>query len=1631
MNKKFTRLTALLLAMLMTMSMFSTAFAGTTLSGKEYEKALQQMQDDLNLIPTENESTYSISVDVTSLVPTYEAKEGEVTPEKSITLTATEAYAYQWMICVGSVWANIDGAIEQTLDLTYAMAKSAMDESGNVQIRCRLFADPNISTFAATDSEPIYDDEITANVNGTVTYVEQSGTAEIPVTQYTQNEEVTEAHNNAVAFQIQARNVQPTYTITIDYVLNDGQDTKAANTWTATIQAGTDYSAVIKHPKVLGYEVGSVSPATGITWDANQINLNIEDITGHISYIVKYDPAKVGYKIEHYWQNNDDDKYTLHERTDAEGYTNATVPQNILAKSYAGFYSLKYETLPIAADGSTVVKIYYDRHYYLMDFDLNGGYGVEPIYGRFGAKVAIGEPTRLGYMFDGWSPAVPGEIPVNGGKYTAQWIPADTTYTVVYWQENANDDGYSFYEYETKEAKSGTLVSGSNTKNYAGFHFDSADKDVVVKGDGSTTVNVYYKRNTYTLIFAYQGGDLICDTHVHTNDCYEMKCGQEEHKHTYEGTYSTGSMWNKTTYYVGGCYPEGNVNNRTGGDTQGNVICGKTEHEHTNSCRGNTPICGLTGVSNHNHSVANGCYGMKFENIKYGQDTSYWWNQAPVYRWKTTYSGNTAYTYAPAMPNSNLTVYGQALSSSYQYTIHYYEEGTTNKVHEDNVYYRSSNGYSLTDEDYIAIPGFTCLASGSTSPDKNLVYTIYYRRNSYTLTFKNGSETKDGGTHLYEADISGKNWTPTYTGDDKEGYTFGGWYTTEKCVEGTEFNFTGAKMPANHLILYAKWIPVTHTVNIYLTDKMADKDKIGDTQKISHGKLATEPDTTKLVHPDSDKYKFVGWSYKDDAGNEVGFNFSMAVNQDLNIYAKWRSDEMVSYTIKYALRGENADDPSDDIYIADDTVGTALAGFEKTFEAKTGTALYADYQEGYYPETNSHSLYIDIIEKNNVYTFYYVNKGTVKYTVRYVELLEDGTTVPMKDEGGNNYPDKVVDTAKAVVTEQYVPFLGYKPDDFQKRLVLSADESENVIIFAYVKDEKHAPVQVIHYLQDVTGDKYSTIYRETSELNGIIGEIYSEEILTDITGFEFDHATSKTVVSDETTALTSADGKVSATITANGLIIELYYDRVEYPYEFKFLEQGTEKELHAPVTGSARFEAQVIEDAVYIPGYTFDAASKAIRIQNEETLNNNVAIFYYVETTVDINYEAVGPDGYENFGSVSPETDRVLKVITGTPNGSTPIPNSPTFKFVGWYTDEACTVPVPAEWVDVNGKLTPAKTVDYDTTEEGVAMGYAAATYYAKFELDVGSLTIKKTVKKSDFTDGTLKFTFEVKDANGTVVAEREITVNSVTKSGSVTVSNLVQGVYTVTETNVTGYTATYTVNNVATNTVTVPAGGNAVMEVVNTAYELIEIPVTKVWVDNENMWNLRPASVDVQLVGNGTNVATMQLTSDTWSGSFTNVSKYDSEGKLITYSVTETAVPKYTDVVNENVTGGFTVTNTLNTYDLTIKKAGLDTDLDPNSSTMYQVTDLDGKVNMTVAIHGNSYVTINELPEGSYTVTELTNWSWRYTTTNGAQPITLNADGEVTFTNTRSKPQWLDSDCYAENRFTGSGAAATINPKK
>lgn len=114
--------------------------------------------------------------------------------------------------------------------------------------------------------------------------------------------------------------------------------------------------------------------------------------------------------------------------------------------------------------------------------------------------------------------------------------------------------------------------------------------------------------------------------------------------------------------------------------------------------------------------------------------------------------------------------------------------------------------------------------------------------------------------------------------------------------------------------------------------------------------------------------------------------------------------------------------------------------------------------------------------------------------------------------------------------------------------------------------------------------------------------------------------------------------------------------------------------------------------------------------------------------------------------------------------------------------------------------------------------------------------------------------------------------------------------------------------------------------------------------------------------------------------------------------------------------------------FDLTIQKEGWE-EIDENQSFVFKVTkDDDPAFSMDVVIQGNSSVTIKDLKPGTYTVTEETGWSWRYTpNANGKKVEPKNAENgvvTVTFDNERKNDKWLNGGAWCKNLWGTSPAS-------
>ncbi len=129
-----------------------------------------------------------------------------------------------------------------------------------------------------------------------------------------------------------------------------------------------------------------------------------ESLTLYAKWAASGDTA---YQVQHYWQDASGSGYALHETESLSGTTGAMA--TAAAKSYTGFaedtgHESRAASGTIAADGSLVLKLYYNRSTYTVTFNSNGGTAVSSTTGvRYGATISSPtSPTKTGYTFAGW-----------------------------------------------------------------------------------------------------------------------------------------------------------------------------------------------------------------------------------------------------------------------------------------------------------------------------------------------------------------------------------------------------------------------------------------------------------------------------------------------------------------------------------------------------------------------------------------------------------------------------------------------------------------------------------------------------------------------------------------------------------------------------------------------------------------------------------------------------------------------------------------------------------------------------------------------------------------------------------------------------------------------------------------------------------------------------------------------------------------------------------------------------------------------------------------------------------------------------------------------------------------------------
>lgn len=1210
-------------------------------------------------------------------------------------------------------------------------------------------------------------------------------------------------------------------------------DLDAGGFGTDAVYAKFDQSVKVKDPTRPGYvfqgwsktkDRATVDVADISSSDYIEFKVPVAQTVGETGvkatyYFAVWATTYANYTVIYWLENADDYNYVYGGSSVGQAYSNTRISGKD-APAFAGedashftyFDARSDQNVLVEGDGSTILNVYYVRKMNTIEYHWNGH--VSPAHTHDAVNAANTNNFTSKFTTNG---CYMQDCDVKETHtHTAECLACGLT-------EHTHTAACCGLEVHAHtDACAGTCVHTSHTKACYGISETatavslSADSeplkyftqlglqngyiylfedDVLI---GSTTYKyyLYFGGKWYRYQTNPTSSDYIKGTAIQT-----VECSDEGWLHATDTFYKYASQAICAHVHVDACYS-----------------CGKPAHDHTSGCNGencaygyehaHTQNCYDCGYVNHVHTSA--CYRLvcntvqsaaknstyAYSQAKYGADLGIAKDYAgnPVWKvdqvWAVESDGSPFYTSPPTI-RENLYLY-QKSSSGTAY-IYYREKGTSTDIKP--MFTFPDSGWSWTSEDNIEIPGFT-YDSRSNSSGR---YYLYYTRNSYTIEFSDGfsnviHKTKVAYDKSFEAATQYVPADSDYPESLEAGaYRFEGWYLDPSFSPSSKFDMTqyGGKMPHHDFMVYAKWVPVKHTVRFFET--AACTTPIAKTlnpesqwvdfvqpSPVDHGGYIPNKNIPILQKAG---LTFGGWFYY-DSGVKTAFDpANMPIKKAIDLYPEWTSDVLVAYEVKYMLmKDDHGELVETDIELAAPTTGEMYVGNSRLFYAKGQPNWYPQYRpDSYFPLVASHNIEMSADASQNVYTFWYAEKtDPVHYIVNYRDA-KTGELLPQSVTGTLDNP-KISGTEDVVVYEVAPEIKGYLPDAFGKTLIVTYYEENNVLDFYYTPNTTHSYYHVKYLYQNVTRDGY-TESRAVDYLEKK-GDPIDAQALTDdgaITGFKFVPA--KTVVNDAVT------GKIPETVPESNCSITLYYDREAVNYVVKYLDESG-KPLAKEETKSSYYGLTVNETAKSIDGYQPTAPTKELKVTM--TAADNVIIFTYTVGTAQIAYRRIveGADGKYTvidpadttfaLGTLSLSADTV-SAFDGTPEGSTAIAGK-GYQFLGWYVlDESGDITITTDKGDKKARL--VKSSDYVTitgnklvptknTAKTPAL-FEDATYYACFGQQFVDVTITRTnFNAKDDTEFIYHIVGGTTDLYVTVTKDRP----------TVTIKDVPVGDYTITE---------------------------------------------------------------------------------------------------------------------------------------------------------------------------------------------------------------------------------------------------------
>lgn len=696
------------------------------------------------------------------------------------------------------------------------------------------------------------------------------------------------------------------------------------------------------------------------------------------------------------------------------------------------------DKISVPADQTSVNVYAIIKEGYWVSFNSDGGSIVDSQFVLHGDNLVLDKsttPTKPGYTFDGWYNGLTkvenGATVTSPMNLTAHWKATKASYTVIHWWENADDDGYSFHESENKTGMTGTEAN-AKAKSYEGFTAQPVAKKTI-KGDGSTIVSVYYKRNVYDVKFySYSISGGLFRPGKPSEEYVDLritaKYGQDISKKW--PTKSGSSTWSTT------------------------------DDDYNGPFQVNIATMPLEGAK---------FYGPK---TGYGSETAYYYVEVlPGEPSEVTKDGiRYKLDHKDTSPGTGYSVSKEDQYPLTGYTFNKNVSTRTGKSYDDAKFYYTRNTYnikfinkgredksvdkkyqqSISNENYTparpsSLPdyyefdgwydnelceGEKYVFNGKTMPAQNVTLYAKWTAKKISLTYNlnNPEGTVDKDTKKVAAGTIASTVLPSASAI--EGYSFAGWYVADENGHMTNVAFNANDAILKDTNVIGKWLYNGKLTVKYVADGVeAPKDN----NVYAGGAKATVANGVEKKGK-----KFLGWQL-DDNVYQPGQNFE--VNKDLaddknviTLTAKF-GDSETSAILNYHPGNGNGEDQSiailNNVEVALESTSNLhysapgedyyFAGWATSMEdAQKGNAKYAVGEKVRVNADSSNDLYATWVKKTVIKVT--ANSNTLPYNgeVQKVEGIKDvtagyevtGLTAEAKGKDFGTYNTEITGTAK-------------------------------------------------------------------------------------------------------------------------------------------------------------------------------------------------------------------------------------------------------------------------------------------------------------------------------------------------------------------------------------------------------------------------------------------------------------------------------------------------------------------------------------------------------------------------------------------------------------------------------------------